>query len=245
MVLKCVIPTWIIDTLNMSQCDKNVCGFEVNPLATNVLQWGGKRVKFAQTALESAVLQREALWLTRLAKLECCDDNIQFLKQGIHSALITKYIEGESLSSFIAAHSFSSSHRDQVLGALCVQVKRLHQLGIVHGDIKPSNILLTADDSVCLIDFANARRIGMPWSERGVELQSICYSSPQRSACASPHDDLYALVMTINAVLAQDSYSLGNVPQYKLNHQSAKEWLQYVSINDSVKAWLSDFITEV
>jgi eukaryotic-like serine/threonine-protein kinase len=95
-----------------------------------------------------------------------------------------------------------------VIGAICEALVHIHERGWVHGDLKPSNVLLMADGSVRLADFGLARelegthayapRVGssdfLPpewWSERISE----------RGIAVRPTVDIWALGVTIHQLL--------------------------------------------
>ncbi|MFD4674118.1 serine/threonine-protein kinase [Lentzea sp. NPDC058450] len=88
----------------------------------------------------------------------------------------------------------------QVLGAL----ETAHQAGIVHRDVKPSNIMVRPDGAVKLTDFGIAQAMDDPrLTHNGGIIGSPAYMSPDRLSGweASPASDLWALGVTIaNAV---------------------------------------------
>lgn len=116
-------------------------------------------------------------------------------------AFITQeLIRGESLSTRLARNgqqgleprTYLAIGRELV-GALAA----LHRKGLVHSDIKPSNVLLSRDGQLRLIDLGTARpfrrmpRIGEP----PFQGFSPAYASPQvlRDEAADPRDDVYSL----------------------------------------------------
>lgn len=163
------------------------------------------RLKFSDNILDTALLQREALWLSRVGSLgvdthQC----LRFFKDGSRGLLTTTYIEGVSLSERIresAVGSIQAIGAADIVLSLISQVEQLHQLGIVHGDIKPANVIVKHDGTVSLIDFSNARRVGELWSERGVSQSTQSFAYPRGDESASLIHDYYALLVTILAVV--------------------------------------------
>ena len=79
-----------------------------------------------------------------------------------------------------------------------------HARGLIHRDIKPQNILLTADGQVKVADFGIARRTtATAATQTGTVLGSVHYLSPEqaRGLDAGPPADLYALGITLFEML--------------------------------------------
>lgn len=95
---------------------------------------------------------------------------------------VMDYIEGESMDALLQNESWSPSQAEiigwacQLLDALCY----LHSqppYGILHGDIKPANIMLTPQGDIRLIDFNIALALG---EEGAVQVgHSRGYASPE------------------------------------------------------------------
>lgn len=71
-------------------------------------------------------------------------------------AILMEYVDGRTLSQFMAERP-SHQQRKQVLRELLEALSYLHQKGVVHGDLKPDNVLITTNGNhVRLIDFGFA-----------------------------------------------------------------------------------------
>ena len=96
--------------------------------------------------------------------------------------LVMPYIEGESLAQRIMRGGKLPVR--EVLGIareLCDALEYAHSLHIVHRDVKPSNVLITASGHVMLSDFGVARWTELTGDDR-----------PTRSSAGSPGTAAYA-----------------------------------------------------
>jgi serine/threonine protein kinase len=97
----------------------------------------------------------------------------------------------------------------QVLAAL----KAAHAAGILHRDVKPSNVLLTEDGRVVLTDFGIATLEGDPsLTKSGILLGAPAYIAPERvqGHHEGPESDLWSLAATLyTAVEGRPPYDCG------------------------------------
>ncbi|MFD5160387.1 serine/threonine-protein kinase, partial [Streptomyces hawaiiensis] len=94
----------------------------------------------------------------------------------------TAYAAGPSLSAAVADVGPLPAHTVRALGAgLAEALAAVHELGLVHRDVKPSNVLLTLDGPL-LIDFGIARATDGTASltSTGVSIGSPGYMSPEQ-----------------------------------------------------------------
>ncbi|MFD5334496.1 serine/threonine-protein kinase [Streptomyces hawaiiensis] len=94
----------------------------------------------------------------------------------------TAYAAGPSLSAAVTDGGPLPAHTVRALGAgLAEALAAVHELGLVHRDVKPSNVLLTLDGPL-LIDFGIARATDGTASltSTGVSIGSPGYMSPEQ-----------------------------------------------------------------
>ena len=119
--------------------------------------------------------------------------------------LVMEQIAGQTLHTHIrrrkAQGGYTSDEFRKVASETCAGLAAIHAQGLVHGDLKPGNVMVTNDRAV-ILDFGfaqerarlSARRPGAP-PDGGTPN----YMSPERlrSGGASSEDDMYALGLTL------------------------------------------------
>ena len=115
----------------------------------------------------------------------------------------TGYAAGPTLTAAVTGSGALADHSVRVLGAgLAEALSAVHGLGLVHRDVKPSNVLLTLDGPL-LIDFGIARATDGTASltATGVSIGSPGYMSPEQ-------------ILGKGVTGAADVFSLGAVLAY-------------------------------
>lgn len=119
--------------------------------------------------------------------------------------LVMEHIAGQTLHSHIRrrkAHGgYTADEFRKIASEICSGLAAIHAQGLVHGDLKPGNVMVT-DDRAIILDFGfaqerarlSSRRPGAP-PDGGTPN----YMSPERlrSGGASPDDDVYACGLTL------------------------------------------------
>ena len=74
------------------------------------------------------------------------------------SMIVMEYLEGRSLAEVIAAGPVAGEEARSICAQMAAGMAAAHQEGIVHGDLKPANVLLTDGGVVKILDFGLAGR---------------------------------------------------------------------------------------
>lgn len=141
------------------------------------------------------------------------DHILQLIEFGeLHGRLffVTPYIEGGTLARRLRSGPLSLPEVQQLFSALVQAVAYIHRRGVIHRDLKPTNILLdTGSDGqiyVRLIDFGIAtiqgRSASPPLTATGTEVGTAAYMAPERlSGIAAPSNDIYSLGVILYQML--------------------------------------------
>lgn len=72
-------------------------------------------------------------------------------------AMVMEYLQGETLASFQRKNLLSLEQKLSILIQICRAINAIHKAGIIHADIKASNILITAENTIKVLDLGIAR----------------------------------------------------------------------------------------
>jgi eukaryotic-like serine/threonine-protein kinase len=126
--------------------------------------------------------------------------------EGTTAYLVMELVDGEPLSVLLAHEGRLSAARTlDVLAQSALALDSAHQAGVVHRDVKPSNLLLRRDGVVKVTDFGIAHAADeAPRTEAGLVVGTAAYLSPEQVACrpATPASDIYALGVVAYECLA-------------------------------------------
>lgn len=122
--------------------------------------------------------------------------------------LVQEFLPGGSLGDRLARDGpLSAADGDRVAEELLSALAAVHARGIVHRDVKPSNVLLTEDGSAKLGDFGIARHrrgVTVGFADSGTIGGTPEFMAPEqwRGALATPATDVYALGVLLDRAIA-------------------------------------------
>ncbi|MBN2006688.1 MAG: serine/threonine protein kinase [Anaerolineae bacterium] len=136
---------------------------------------------------------------------------------------VTQYVEGGSLAQRLESGPLPVEDAARIGAQVARALDFAHRRGVIHRDVKPANILLTADGHPLLADFGIARVLQETHlTQTGMTLGTPAYMSPEHARgeeinhCA----DIYALGVVIYEMLAGRAPFKGDTP-IGLLHQHA------------------------
>ncbi|HEY6924620.1 MAG TPA: serine/threonine-protein kinase [Steroidobacteraceae bacterium] len=140
--------------------------------------------------------------------------------------LVMDYIPGSPIDDYCVARHLRVHQRLELFLTLCEAVQHVHQHLMVHGDLKCSNVLVTQDGTVKLLDFGIARLLSpalLPGAGDAAQTALIAltpdYASPEqiRGGAITTASDVYSLgVMLFRLLTGTLPYHLSNTVAYQL-----------------------------
>ncbi len=133
--------------------------------------------------------------------------------------LVMEYVDGDSLEAILERRGrFELTEAIEIMRQTCVGVAEAHRLGIVHRDIKPHNIMVTARDDgtacVKLVDFGIAQigateapAMATRLTATAAVIGTPCYMAPEQLRSARDADarsDVWSIGIVLFELLTGD-----------------------------------------
>ena len=119
--------------------------------------------------------------------------------------LVMELIAGKSLHErLLREHALQPAEVISIARQLASALAAAHAAGVIHADLKPSNVLVSPDGTVKLLDFGLARALGDRADQDDCVRGTPAYISPEqiRGSVAGEQSDQYGLATTLFHLLA-------------------------------------------
>jgi serine/threonine protein kinase len=120
--------------------------------------------------------------------------------------IVMEYVEGQTVRELIRlAGAIGTQRATEIVGSVCEALAYAHDLGIIHRDIKPDNIMITSGGAVKLMDFGLAAILTEKGvTQTGTMMGTLAYMSPEqaRGEKLDARSDIFSLGSTFYEMLA-------------------------------------------
>ena len=123
----------------------------------------------------------------------------EFLDAGVaedgRPFVVSEMVPGAPLTDYCDQQRLTVADRLRLMRSVCRAVQTAHQQLIVHLDLKPSNILVTQNRRIKVLDFGTARLVDAARQTPGSPSLTLLYASPEqlRGGPPSVACDIYSL----------------------------------------------------
>ncbi|NRR28986.1 protein kinase [Oxalobacteraceae bacterium] len=133
---------------------------------------------------------------------------IHAIEDDAHShAIVMELVPGQTIRQLLQQHPLGEGLAIGIVRQVAQAMQEAHAAGLVHGDLKPSNLMLEPDGTVRILDFGLAAQADPQATTSMRELDpqgTIAYMAPERlvGAALSPASDIYALGVILYELLS-------------------------------------------
>ena len=172
----------------------------------------GIRKRFEQEAKIMASLDHEGI--TRV---------LDFEEEENRLAIVMEYLEGNTLDEYIKQNgALNEEKAKQIFTKILHAFQYAHDKNIVHRDVKPSNIFITTEGKVKIMDFGIAKIVedgAKVLTQTGTQIGTPIYMSPEQIK-DSKHIDLRTDIYSLGVTLW---FMLNGKPPYDVTKDSTFE----------------------
>jgi tetratricopeptide (TPR) repeat protein len=126
---------------------------------------------------------------------------------------VMEYIDGQPIDQWIRSRALSIQQRLALFRSICSAVEHAHRNLVVHGDIKPANILVTGDGVAKLLDFGIARLAGREDEPQAPIAWTPKFASPEqrRGEPINTVSDVFSLGVLLDDILLDRRADAGDL----------------------------------
>ena len=188
----------------------------------------------------------------RVVELYDCIEN----EQGRY--IVMQYVEGRTLEQVLVQREgpLDLTAAVTIFRAVARVLGHVHDQGVIHRDVKPSNILLPAEGGLLLCDLGLASLIE---SQGSLSIGTARYLAPEwcRGEPADARADLYALgLIAAELIAGRDAFNQAMRSVLRDDSRQAMRWVKWhtnprlklpslTSMNPHAPAWLAELIARM
>ena len=121
--------------------------------------------------------------------------------------LVMEYVPGEDLATLMLRDELTPSDLLEVLAQVCEGLAQAHKHGIIHRDIKPTNVIVQREDGELrakVMDFGVAKLSGGDMTQTGQVVGTLAYMAPEylRTGRAERASDLFSVGVMLHEGLS-------------------------------------------
>ena len=165
--------------------------------------------------------------------------------------IVMEYVEGETARSLAARQGGRLNVRlaMSIARHCLLALREAHGHGIIHRDVKPSNILLTQDLKTKLADFSLAKPLDQSWNvtEQGVIVGTPMFMSPEQALAKpqGPPSDIFSLGATLYFLLSGSAPYFGRSRREVVEARLSVVPVPVHQLRRDVPASLAEFVARM
>jgi serine/threonine protein kinase len=156
-----------------------------------------------------------------------------------------RLIVGRDLEAILGDGPLEPARAVWIVEQVASALHAAHTVGLIHRDVKPSNILVADSDFAYLIDFGIARTVGdTGLTNTGSTIGTWAYMSPERFGDGEPdpRSDVYALTCVLHQCLTGQRPFPGDTVEKQVAGHMTKPPPQPSALNSSVPHAIDDVV---
>lgn len=172
--------------------------------------WDQQRTVFLAMKILHDDLARDKIFLRRFAREAQILNELQhphivrfygLEQEGLQAFLLMDYVQGSALRDeiFQLSNPMSGQRILEIMRPVCSALNYAHQMGLIHCDVKPANIMLHENGNIFVADFGIARLIENSTTTTMSGAGTPAYMSPEQAIGHNPvaQSDIYSLGIVI------------------------------------------------